>query len=61
MPTFCVTLTETVKYFVEVEAETEEAAEKIAVETWNDSAMPDKDFDALGEGVSVYITIPMSS
>lgn len=61
MPKFCVTLTETVRYFVEVEADTEEEAEIAAPEIWANSADPTGDFDGQGEGVQVYLTLQMSS
>lgn len=56
MPKFLVTLEETVRYTVEVEAETENEANADAVETWNNSEDPFGDFDGSGNGVEVAFT-----
>lgn len=51
MPKFQVTLVETVKYLVEVEAESADEAEEIAGEVWAGSENPTADFDGQGYGV----------
>jgi hypothetical protein len=53
MKKFTVTLEERVIYEVEVEAETEEQAEKDAVEIWAKSPDPTHDFCGAGQGVDV--------
>lgn len=53
MAKFYVTLEETVKYTVEVEADDEDDAREFAVEAWVQSGDPTTDFDGQGEGVTV--------
>lgn len=51
MPTFKVYLTETVQYEVIVEADDEDAAKEIAVETWAECENPNVEFNGQGQGV----------
>lgn len=60
MPKYIVTLTETVKYFVEIEAASKDEAEADAVEAWNHSEDPFGDFRGEGQGVDVYLTLKSS-
>jgi len=53
MKTYRVELVETVRYWVEVEAEDEDLACENAVEAWVNSEDPTDDFRGQGEGVEV--------
>lgn len=53
---FRVTLVETVRYFVDVEAEDEQAASEAAQEEWAHSSDPTNDFCGQGEGVTTSST-----
>lgn len=51
MPKYVVTLTETVQFRVEVEADSEEEAEVVAEETWCQEEDPNSHFPTFGLGV----------
>jgi hypothetical protein len=53
MAKYQVTAIETVKYLIEVEADSADEAEKLAAEMWNQSADPDAEFSAEGYGIEV--------
>ena len=55
MPKFKVTLTETVTYEIELEADDLEAAEEDAVEIWANclAAQQEEEFDVQGNGVEI--------
>ena len=57
MSTYIVTLKETVKYVVEVEATTASEAADFAEQDWCNSENPTDDFAGEGEGVTVSMIL----
>lgn len=57
MTKYRVTLVEKVRYYVDVEAGSEEEADELAEQIWAESADPTHDFCGEGEGVTVYLTL----
>lgn len=53
MPKFQVTALESVKYLIEVEAETASEAESLARDMWNGSTAPNVDFEYQGYGIEI--------
>jgi hypothetical protein len=60
MPRYNVTLVETVRYWVEVEAENEDEAGDLACDVWAESDDPTKRFDGEGQGVDVLRVTPLA-
>ncbi|KQS84304.1 DpnD/PcfM family protein [Rhizobium sp. Leaf383] len=58
MAKFLVTLEETVRYTVEVEADNQLAAEELAPDIWAASEDPTQDFLGEGQGVEVCFSRP---
>lgn len=53
MPKFQVTALESVKYLIEVEADSASEAESVARDMWNGSTTPDIDFEYQGYGIEI--------
>lgn len=57
MKTYVVTLKETVRYFLEIEADSADEANEAANEKWCRSRNPQNDFPCEGDGVEISLTL----
>jgi hypothetical protein len=56
MPKYNVTLEETVRFVITVEADSKEVASEIATRMWCQSEDPTRDFDGECQGIQVIMT-----